>query len=94
MRPSRRLCILVTSSGVLALGMSGLAGAKPGQGCTVAGDPPGQFISFLAQNVGHSGAFNPGNGHGPVPGTAPFVPTHHNSACNPTDNPSPPNLQP
>lgn len=93
MRPMRRLCILTASSGVAALGMTGIAAADPGAGCTVGGAPPGQFISFIAQNVGHSGGFNPGNGHGPVPGTAPFVPTHENSNCNPTENPSPPNLQ-
>ena len=94
MRRFRGSIILVASSGVLALSVSGPALAAPGTGCTVAGAPPGQFISFLAQNVGQSGQFNPGNGHGPVAGTAPFVPTHHNSDCNPTDNPSPPNLQP
>ena len=94
MRPMRRLCILTASSGVIALSMTGIAAADPGQGCTVGGAPPGQFISFIAQNIGHSGGFNPGNGHGPVPGTAPFVPTHENSNCNPTENPSPPNRQP
>lgn len=88
-RHGRRLCAIAASSAVLALSMTALAAADPGAGCTFGGAPPGHFISFIAQNVGHSGAFNPGNDHGPVPGAAPFVPTHRDADCNPTEQPSP-----
>ena len=90
MRTARSLCLLAASSGALALAIAAPAAATPGNGCDVGGSPLGQFISFLAQNVGHSGSFNPGNDHGPIPGAGPFVPTHETSDCNPTDNPSPP----
>ena len=88
----RRLCTIAGLASTLTLSMTGIANADPGRGCTVGGEPPGAFISFFARAGAHSGEFNPGNGHNPV-GNPPFVPTHFNSDCNPTDNPSPPNPQ-
>ena len=38
----------------------------------------GQFISFVARNIGHSGTINPGNAHNPFPPFVPFV-----VGCNP-----------
>jgi hypothetical protein len=85
MRPFRRCCMILASSGVLALSISGVAAADPGSGCTIGGDPPGQFISFVAQTFGQSGTLNPGNAHSSF---APFVPGVN--GCNPTGNPTPP----
>lgn len=91
MRLSRRLCTLALT-GVLALSVTGVAVADPGNGCTVSGRAlpgeqiPGQYTSFVAQNIGLSGAINPGTAKHPSP---PFVARQ----CNPTDNPSPPNPQ-
>ena len=45
---------------------------------------PGEFISWAAQTIGHSGAFNPGNDHSPVENAPPFVPFVFGGGCNPT----------
>ncbi len=94
MRLFRRLSTFAILTGVLALGAPGLAAADPGQGCTFVGPPgefvPGQVISFVAQNVGHSAYNNPGRAKDPRP---PFVPSPPFTDCNPTDNPQPPNPQ-
>ncbi len=87
MRLARRVGGILGVSGVLALGMTGGAGAAPGDGCTFEGEPVGQTVSFIAQEVGHSGEFNPGNAHEEV---APLVPGGDFADCNPTDQPSPP----
>lgn len=86
MRLVTRLCVVTAVSSVLVSGASGVAAADPGDGCTVNGEPPGQFVTFVAQTFGHSGTLNPGNAHNPFP---PFVPAV--VGCNPTGNPSPPN---
>lgn len=65
-------------AGALLVGLGGPAGADPGAGCTVFGEPPGQFVSFIAQEVGHSGTNNPGNANNPFPPFVPFV-----VGCNP-----------
>jgi hypothetical protein len=88
MHLARRVGGILGVSGVLALGMTGGAGAAPGDGCTFEGEPVGQTVSFIAQEFGHSGEFNPGNAHNEA---APFVPGGDFGAdCNPTDQPSPP----
>ena len=87
MRLARRVGGILGLSGVLALGMTGGAGAAPGDGCTFEGEPVGDLVSFIAQEFGHSGDFNPGNAHNEF---APFVPASDGVDCNPTDQPSPP----
>ena len=47
--------------------------------CEVAGAPPGDFVSFIAQEIGHSDDNNPGNAKNPSPPFVPFV-----AGCNPT----------
>ncbi len=45
---------------------------------------PGQYISFVAQEVGHSGELNPGNAQNPAPPFVPFV-----VGCNPSGTSGP-----
>ncbi len=39
----------------------------------------GEFVAWIAQNVGNSGTYNPGNAQDPAPPFVPFV-----IGCNPT----------
>jgi hypothetical protein len=64
--------------GMLAWGAGGVASADPGNGCTVNGAPPGQFISNVAHTVGLNGEVNPGNSMNLSPPFVPFV-----NGCNP-----------
>jgi hypothetical protein len=87
MQLARRVGGILGLSGVLALGMTGGAGAAPGDACTFEGEPVGQTVSVIAQEIGHAGDFNPGNAQNEF---APFVPGADGVDCNPTDQPSPP----
>jgi hypothetical protein len=40
--------------------------------------PPGEYISWVARNIGHSGDVNPGNAHSDIPPFVPFI-----NGCNP-----------
>jgi hypothetical protein len=76
-----RLLLLSSVAGIVfagaALAMPG--GASAGNGPSLCKDiKPGEIISDTAQNVGHSGDYNPGNAHNPAP---PFVP--FGLGCNP-----------
>ncbi|MBA2343585.1 MAG: hypothetical protein H0V83_00625 [Rubrobacter sp.] len=44
---------------------------------------PGQYISHVAQEDGHSGYNNPGNAHYSEPPFVPFITNENNVACNP-----------
>ena len=47
------------------------------------GQEPGQFISSVAQEEGHSGELNPGNAKNEDPPFVPFVSNPNHEACNP-----------
>ena len=66
---------------VVASAMPAFAQGKGPSACKEA--KPGQFISFVAQEFGHSGTGNPGNAQNPFP---PFVP--FDVGCNPTSTPA------
>jgi hypothetical protein len=74
----KRFCVVGAVFGVLAWGAGGVASADPGNGCTVNGAPPGQYVSNVAQTVGNNGENNPGNSMNPSPPYVPFV-----VGCNP-----------
>ena len=59
-----RLGVGVAVAGVVALGTGGVASAKSGNACTYLEAPPGQYVSFVAQEIGHSGTLNPGTVRG------------------------------
>ena len=58
----RGLYVIATLAGSLSLGMTGVAAADPGQGCTLGDGPPGSAISqFQGPDRPHPGE-NPGGG--------------------------------
>ena len=87
--------LLVASVMVLALATAAPVLAESGGGasiCSESGVPAGyngdfdpapnnvgEFVASIAQNVGNSGAYNPGNAQDPAPPFVPFV-----IGCNPT----------
>jgi hypothetical protein len=58
MRLARRVGGILGLSGVLVLGMTGGAGAAPGDGCASEGEPVGPLVSCVAQEFGHTADFN------------------------------------
>jgi hypothetical protein len=87
--------LLIASAMVLALATAAPVVAEDGGGvsfCSESGLPAGydgdfdpapnnvgEFVAWIAQNVGNSGAYNPGNAQDPAPPFVPFV-----IGCNPT----------
>ena len=87
--------LLVVVGMLLALSTAAPVLAEGGEGasyCSESGVPAGydgdfepapnnvgEFVAWIAQSVGNSGAYNPGNAHDPAPPFVPFV-----VGCNPT----------
>jgi hypothetical protein len=94
MRPTKPVLLVVVAM-LLALSTAAPVLAESGDGasfCSESGVPAGydgdfdpapnnvgEFVAWIAQNVGNSGAYNPGNAQDPAPPFVPFV-----IDCNPT----------
>jgi hypothetical protein len=87
--------LVVAAAVLLALSAAAPVLAEGGEGasfCSESGVPAGydgdfdpapnnvgEYVAWIAQNVGNSGAYNPGNAQDPAPPFVPFV-----VGCNPT----------
>ncbi len=74
---ARMFLLTAAASLVVAVASVALSGGSAAQ-ASCKGVKPGEYISDIARNVGHSGDLNPGNAHNPTPPFVPFV-----LGCNP-----------
>ena len=75
----RRILAVVVMATLLVVGLAVPAFAEVRGPSACKESQPGQFISFVAQEVGHSSGLNPGNAQNEFPPFVPFV-----VGCNPT----------
>ena len=83
----RRIIMLVTVALLMTamLVASAMPAFAQGEGPSACQEQePGQFISGVAQDPGHSSTNNPGNAMNEVPPFVPFVTFSGHVACNPT----------
>jgi len=67
---------LVTAAMMVAMAMPAFAQGRGPSACKE--ERPGQFISFVAREFGHSAELNPGNAKNEAPPFVPFI-----VGCNP-----------
>jgi hypothetical protein len=79
----RRILAVVLMATLFVVGLAVPAFAEELGPSACTEQQPGQFISFVAQEEGHSGELNPGNAMNEEPPFVPFVSNPFHEACNP-----------